>query len=165
MLPDELMGFPAAAALENWDPSVIVEGRFDHEELTLWIAPQKIVEVCRFLKEQGRFTRLSGVTAVDWFPADPQFEVVYHLHSLERNLRLRLKCRLSGEAPELDSVALVWRSANWYEREVFDLFGVVFRQHPNLRRILLPENWVGHPLRKDYPVHGYKYSYGEPGGG
>jgi len=165
MLPDELMGFPAAAALQNWDPAAIVEGRFDHGELTLWIAPFKIVEVCRFLKEQGRFTRLSGVTAVDWFPADPQFEVVYHLHSLERNQRLRLKCRLEGNSAEIDSVTGVWRSANWYEREVFDLFGVVFRQHPNLRRILLPENWVGHPLRKDYPVHGYKYSYGEPGGG
>lgn len=165
MLGDELRGLPVAAAVESWDPSVLVEGRFDRGELTLWVAPGKILEVCRFLKQQERFTRLSGVTAVDWFPKEPRFEVVYHLHSLERNQRLRLKCRLGGEPPETDSVTSVWRSANWYEREVFDLFGVVFRGHPNLRRIVLPENWVGHPLRKDYPVHGYKYSYGDSGGG
>jgi len=165
MLPDELRGFPVASSVDNWDPSVIVGGRFDRGELTLWVAPHKIVELCRFLKDQERFTRLSGVTAVDWFPADPRFEVVYHLHSLEANRRLRLKCRLGADPAEIDSVSGVWRSANWYEREVFDLFGVVFRGHPNLRRILLPDNWEGHPLRKDYPVHGYKYSYQDSGGG
>jgi len=85
--------------------------------------------------------------------------VIYHLHSLDRNQRLRLKCRLSGAAAEIDSVTGVWRSANWYEREVYDMFGVVFRNHPNLIRILMPLDWEGYPLRKDYPVHGYKYSY------
>ncbi len=164
MLPDALRGFPAALAVENWDPSVLLEGRLDCGQLTLEIAPARILEVCQFLGQQERFTRLSGVTAVDWFPKDPRFEVVYHLHSLERNQRLRLKCKLGGESPEIDSVTAVWRAANWYEREVFDLFGVVFRGHPNLRRILMPDNWAGHPLRKDYPVHGYKYSYGDSGG-
>jgi len=97
---------------------------------------------------------LSSVTAVDRYPAEPRFEVVYHLHSVERNLRVRLKCRLGGENPQIESVTSVWRGANWYEREVFDLFGIRFNGHPDLRRIMMPEDWEGHPLRKDYPVTG-----------
>jgi NADH-quinone oxidoreductase subunit C len=128
------------------------------EDLNQPIAPDRIVEVCRCLKQEKQFNRLSGITAVDRCPAEPRFEVVYLLHSLARNERLRLKCLL-GEPYEIDSVTAVWRSANWHEREVFDLFGIAFRNHPNLRRILLPDDWQGHPLRKDYPVHGYKYSY------
>ena len=100
--------------------------------------------------------RLSTVTAVDRYPAEPRFEVVYHLHSIERNERVRLKCRLEGDDPEIESVTSVWRSANWYEREVFDLFGIRFRNHPDLRRIMMPDDWEGHPLRKDYPDHGDK---------
>jgi len=96
---------------------------------------------------------------VDWHPADPRFEVVYLLHSLEKNARLRLKCWISGSQCEIDSVTGVWRGADWYEREVFDMFGIGFRNHPDLRRILMPNDWEGNPLRKDYPVHGYKYSY------
>jgi len=142
-------------------PGAIRNGKWDRGEVTLEVAPERIVEVCRFLKSERQFVRLSDVTAVDWYPQEPRFEVVYHLHSLERNERLRLKCRLPGQDPELDSVTAVWRSANWYEREVYDLFGIRFRNHPDLRRILMPEDWEGHPLRKDYPVHGYKYSYGE----
>jgi NADH-quinone oxidoreductase subunit C len=97
---------------------------------------------------------LSTVTAVDRYPAEPRFEVVYHLHSIEPCQRLRLKCRVRGEDPVIESVSSVWRSANWYEREVFDLFGIKFVNHPDLRRILLPDDWEGHPLRKDYPVMG-----------
>lgn len=129
-------------------------------ETTLIVAPERIVEICRHFKDEEKYERLSAVTCVDWHPAEPRFEVVYHLHSLTQNRRLRLKCRLSGEAPEIDSVYPVWRSADWFEREVFDLFGVRFRNHPNLTRILMPLDWEGHPLRKDYPVHGFKYSYG-----
>jgi NADH-quinone oxidoreductase subunit C len=81
------------------------------------------------------------------------------LHSLDRNTRLRLKCWVAESGCEIDSVTGVWRSANWYEREVFDMFGIAFRGHPDLRRILMPSDWEGNPLRKDYPVHGYKYSY------
>ena len=125
--------------------------------------PERIVDLCRHLKDTEKFIRLSGITAVDLHPAEPRFEVVYHLHSLERNQRIRLKCRLRGatapDIPEIDSVTSVWRSANWYEREVFDMFGIGFRNHPNLVRILMPTDWEGYPLRKDYPVHGYKYSY------
>ena len=125
--------------------------------------PAGILDLCRYLKDQEKFNRLSAVTAVDWYPAEPRFEVVYLLHSTERNQRLRVKCRLKGAStgsnPEIDSVTGVWRGANWYEREVFDLFGIVFRNHPNLVRILMPIDWEGYPLRKDYPVHGYKYGY------
>ena len=130
--------------------------RLDRGELTIEVAPGAIRDACRVAKEQLRFVRLSTVTAVDRYPAEPRFEVVYHLHSVEPYRRLRLKCRLPAAGPEIDSVTAVWRSANWYEREVYDLFGIRFRGHPDLRRILLPEEWVGHPLRKDYPVEGYK---------
>ena len=123
-------------------------------ELTVEIAPERLVEACLFLKRDSQFERLSTVTAVDRYPSEPRFEVVYHLHSVSRNERLRLKCRIAGENPEIDSTTAVWRSANWYEREVFDLFGVRFRNHPGLRRIMMPEDWEGHPLRKDYPVTG-----------
>ncbi len=128
-------------------------------ETTVIADPGRIVDLCRYLKNDEKYVRLSGITAVDWHPAEPRFEVVYHLHSLERNQRLRLKCRLSGANPEIDSACPVWRGANWYEREVYDMFGITFRNHPNLQRILLPTDWEGHPLRKDFPVHGYKYSY------
>jgi NADH-quinone oxidoreductase subunit C len=123
--------------------------------------PARIVDLCRYLKNDEKFLRLSAVTAVDWHPAEPRFEIVYQLHSIENNQRLRVKCRLLGDAPEIDSVFEVWRAADWYEREVFDMFGVTFRNHPNLVRILMPVDWEGYPLRKDYPVHGYKYSYSQ----
>jgi NADH-quinone oxidoreductase subunit C len=128
-------------------------------EQTLIADPAQIVDLCSHLKSGENFIRLSGITAVDWHPADPRFEVVYHLHSVERNQRVRVKCRVSGNSPEIDSVTSVWRAADWYEREIFDMFGITFRNHPNLQRILMPVDWEGHPLRKDYPVHGYKYSY------
>jgi NADH-quinone oxidoreductase subunit C len=123
-------------------------------ELTVEIAPEKLIEACILLKNNLHFERLSTLTAVDRYPSQPRFEVVYHLQSVACNERLRLKCRLSGEHPEIDSATVVWRSANWYEREVFDLFGIRFRNHPDLRRIMMPEDWEGHPLRKDYPVTG-----------
>ncbi len=128
-------------------------------EKTLIVEPQHIVDLCKHLKGEETYVRLSAITAVDWHPASPRFEVIYHLHSLERNQRLRLKGRLTAENPEIDSVTGVWRAADWYEREVFDMFGITFRNHPNLQRILMPLDWEGYPLRKDYPVHGYKYSY------
>jgi NADH-quinone oxidoreductase subunit C len=159
MLPDQLKDHAVASALDAEFPGAITGGHAEHNEPTLWVTPARIVEVCRFLKDRQRFVRLSAITAVDWLPADPRFEVVYLLHSLEHNQRLRLKCWLAESACEIDSVSGVWRTANWYEREVFDLFGVRFRNHPGLTRILMPSDWEGHPLRKDYPVHGHKYSY------
>ena len=154
MLPDNLREHAAAAAVEAFDTDAVAGGKYEFGELTLEVVPGKIVSVCGFLKYDQNFVRLSTVTAVDRYPAEPRFEVVYHLHCIERSQRLRLKCRLPGGNPEIESVTSVWRSANWYERETFDLFGIKFRNHPDLRRIMLPEDWVGYPLRKDYQVTG-----------
>jgi len=127
----------------------------------------KRLRLQRFKQEQTLHAAESALTvalaqlraALGCKGPEPRFEVVYHLHSTARNQRLRVKCRLGAADPEIDSVTGVWRGANWYEREVFDMFGIKFRNHPNLTRILMPVDWEGHPLRKDYPVHGYKYSY------
>jgi len=159
MLPEALLEVPAVAALQQWDAAAIAGGSEEHGEVTLLLAPEKIRGACQLLKEHQGFARLSSITAVDRYPAEPRFEVVYHLHSIENNQRIRLKCSLPGEHPEIDSVVGVWRSANWYEREVFDLFGIGFRNHPNLKRIMMPDDWEGHPLRRDYAVHGHKYDY------
>ena len=102
------------------------------------------------------FTYLSDVTGLDRAPVEPRFEVNYHLVSILRKERLRLKVRLGSAKPAVESVTSVWEGANWHEREVFDLFGVRFEGHPDLRRILLPETFEGHPLRKDFPVEGFR---------
>jgi len=128
-------------------------------ETTHIIDPNQIVAACRYFKDQENYVRLSSITAVDWLPATPRFELVYHLHSLEPYRRLRLKCKVGGDKPEIASVTSVWRAADWYEREIWDMFGIHVLNHPDLQRILMPTDWEGHPLRKDYPVHGYKYSY------
>lgn len=154
MLPDNLREHALAMAVDAFDADAVEAGKFDRNELTLEIRPAKIASVCGFLKYDQSFVRLSSVTAVDRYPAAPRFEVVYHLHSVERNDRVRLKCRLAAEDPEIESVTPVWRGAGWYEREVFDLFGIRFLNHPDLRRIMLPQDFEGHPLRKDYPVTG-----------
>jgi NADH-quinone oxidoreductase subunit C len=156
MIPDNLREQAVAAALEAFDTDAVLGGKYELGELTLEVAPAKITSVCGFLKYDQQFVRLSTVTAVDRWPTEPRFEVVYHLHSVERNERVRVKCRVSGEQPSIDSVTGVWHGANWYEREVFDLFGIQFVGHPNLTRILMPEDWEGHPLRKDYPVTGQR---------
>jgi NADH-quinone oxidoreductase subunit C len=158
VLPEVIAENPSALAVYQQLPEAIVDAKADLGELTLGIAPAQIVDVCRVLKNTVGFERLSAVTAVDWWPREPRFEVVYLLHSIQKNARLRMNVRLT-ENEDIDSVCSVWRGANWYEREVFDLFGIRFRNHPNLERIMMPTDWEGHPLRKDYPVHGHKYSY------
>ena len=164
MPTDQVKDMRVTKALSTSLPGAVVDGKFAFNELTLEIDPARIGEVAAFLKNKDRFIRLAAVTAVDLYPMEPRFEVVYHLHSMPRpglteDERLRLKCRLGGDAPSIDSVFSVWRAADWYEREVFDLFGVSFNGHPNLTRILMPTDWVGHPLRKDFPIHGHKYDY------
>jgi NADH-quinone oxidoreductase subunit C len=154
MLPEALRERALALAVEAFDADAITGGKYERGELTLEVAPAKITSVCGFLKYDQKFVRLSTVTAVDRYPAEPRFELVYHLHSIERKERVRLKCRLRGDHTEIDSVTSVWAGANWYEREVFDLFGIKFLNHPDLRRIMMPDDWKGHPLRKDYPVTG-----------
>jgi NADH-quinone oxidoreductase subunit C len=157
MISDEIQSHPDAAALMAANSGYLADAKLDRGELTLIVPPEHIIAVCQILKSKQEYVRLSTVTGVDWYPAEPRFEVVYHLHSLSRNVRLRVKCKLPSANPEIDSVTGVWRSANWYERETFDLFGVRFRNHPDLTRIMMPNDWDGYPLRKDYPVTGTRY--------
>jgi NADH-quinone oxidoreductase subunit C len=158
MIPEELQHVPFVQALAAREGTLLAAA-VSHGESTLEIAPEAIEHVCRILKQQFQFVRLSSITATDWYPMEPRFHVTYHLHALETNQRVRLIAKAGGDHPEIDSVFPVWRAADWYEREVFDLFGIRFRNHPNLRRIMMPDDWNGHPLRKDFPVHGHKYSY------
>jgi NADH-quinone oxidoreductase subunit C len=123
-------------------------------QLSVRVDPARVVDVCDFLRREPEtsFNYLSDLTCVHYpMRADGPFEIVYNLYSIPRNERVRLKASLN-EDPEVESVTAVWPSANWMEREVYDLFGVRFKNHPDLRRILLPPDWEGHPLRKDYPL-------------
>lgn len=159
MLPAEILALPTPAAIQEWDPGALSGASLERGDLVLWTTRERIVDLCRFLKEQRQFTRLSAVTCIDRYPVEPRFEVVYLLHSIPNNERLRLKVAIHSADASMPSVCGVWSGANWYEREVFDMFGVRFEGHPDLRRILMPDYWQGHPLRKDFPVHGHKYSY------
>jgi NADH-quinone oxidoreductase subunit C len=160
VLPELVAENTTAVLIDSRLPDAIVNATAAADGPVLGVAREFIIPVCRLLKEEAGFERLSAVTAVDWWPRDPRFEVIYLLHSLRNAMRLRLSVRV-GEETEIDSVTQVWHSANWYEREVFDLFGIRFRNHPNLERIMMPADWEGHPLRKDYPVDGHRYSYSD----
>ncbi len=122
-------------------------------DLTAEGKPDRIVDVCRFLRDDAElaFDFLADLTAVDYLGSTPRFEVVYHLKSLTRGHRLRVKTRVPEDGAQLDSVVGVWRGADWLERETWDLYGIRFEGHPDLRRIYLYEEFEGHPLRKDYP--------------
>jgi NADH-quinone oxidoreductase subunit C len=125
-------------------------------QVSVIVAPERIVEVCRALRDEFGFDILSEVTAVDYWPQEePRFHVIYQARSLPRNLILGLRVPLNGNYPSLDSVTGVYCNANWFERELWDMFGIRMEGHPDLRRILMPEDWQGHPLRKDYPL-GYE---------
>jgi NADH-quinone oxidoreductase subunit C len=144
--------------LRAWSPNAISEVIEFRGETTV-VVPRKVLrevaERCRSDKDL-QFNLLSDATSVDRFPLEPRFEVNYHLVSIPRRDRLRLQVRLSSDDPALDSLVTVWPGANWLEREIFDLMGIRFNGHPDLRRILMPEDWEGYPLRKDYPVEGYR---------
>jgi len=157
-MPESLDNHPALVKLREFDPAAVEEAREFRGEITLYIRSTRLRSVCEFLRDTPglNFKYLSDVTAVDLYPNEPRFEVVYHLLDLETFRRLRLKVRLSGDDPRVDSVVPVWPGANAFEREVFDLLGIRFEGHPFLRRILMPEDWEGHPLRKDYPTTGYR---------
>ena len=134
----------------------LLEVKAWRNETTVVLAPQDLVRVCRFLRDEPdlAFDFLSDVTGVDRMmlpESSPRFEVVYHVYSLQYRRRLRLKVRV-GNGQAVPTVTDLWPTANWHEREVYDLFGVPFEGHPDLRRILTPDDWEGHPLRKDYPV-------------
>jgi len=157
-MPSQLDSNLALQNLQGFDPEAVVNTQAFRGEVTFFIRPDRLRSTCEFLRDARdlSFRFLADLTAVDHYPNEPRFEVVYHLLSLEANQRLRLKVRVSGEDPKVDSLVSVWPAANAFEREVFDLFGIRFEGHPYLRRILLPEDWEGHPLRKDYPTEGYR---------
>jgi len=139
-------------------PQAVVETVEFRSEQTIVLLPEHLVAVCNYLQKQLQYTFLSSVTAVDWLERVPRFDVVYHLLSIPRFSELRLKVRvgqLGDEHPSVPTVTAVWPGANWYEREVYDLFGITFAGHPDLRRILMPIDWTTYPLRKDYPLTGF----------
>jgi NADH-quinone oxidoreductase subunit C len=148
---------------ENNSAVVSIRGRFTESiieirefrgEVTVTVKKEDITEICRFLKENLGYNFLTDVAAVDYLGKEPRFMMVYHLYSLPKRERIRLKSPVAESDPSIDSLVPLWKTANWLEREVFDLFGITFNNHPDLRRILMPNDWVGHPLRKDYPLQG-----------
>ncbi len=165
MISETAAAHPIVTALQRESSSWLVSAIVALGELTLEVEADRVVHVCRFLREEKAFNRISTITAVDRYPVEPRFEVVYHLYSVTLKQRVRVRARVDSTNPEIDSVIPVWEGANWYEREVFDLFGIRFRNHPEMTRILMPEGWEGHPLRRDYPVHGHRYDYAETEGG
>jgi NADH-quinone oxidoreductase subunit C len=155
---EQLKEHPAIARLLAWNTASVAGAKFDRGETSIYIERSALREACVLLRDDPKcaFNFLSDVTCVDWHPSEPRFEVVYQLLSIPKKERVRLKVRLEGSSPVVESVTSVWPAANYFEREVFDLFGVRFNGHPYLRRLLMPEDWEGHPLRKDYPVEGYR---------
>ena len=135
--------------------SLAIDAKYDRDELTITVTRENVIAACQALQQAG-YNFLETVTAVDWYPSEPRFHITYHILSHALKQRIRLVVRLDSEDASIDSIVTVWPSANFYEREVFDLFGVHFGGHPNLRRIMMPEDWNGNPLRKDYPVEGYR---------
>jgi NADH-quinone oxidoreductase subunit C len=146
---------PAVKAILAWNPQALTEAKFDRNELTLTIAAEEIRLAAAAVQAAG-YNFFEDMTAVDWFPSSPRFQLSYHILSHCYRERIRLRVLLEEASPTVESITPVWPAANFYEREVFDLFGIRFEKHPNLRRILMPDDWVGHPLRKDYPVEGYR---------
>lgn len=140
--------------LEAALPGIEAEVVTSVDQPAIHVGAGRLPEVMTALRDLPHFAfvLLSDLTAVDWWPGEPRFEVVYHLASIEHRARLRVKVRVPGEKASVPTVRTIWPVADWLEREVWDFFGIVFDGHPDLRRLLMPEDWEGHPLRKDYPV-------------
>lgn len=129
----------------------IGEATLDRKQAIVVVQPERFLDVCDYLRTEEKFDFLTDLTAVDWYGREKRFDLILNLYSFSHNQRLRLKVPL-GEDAHCPSVAGLWGTANWLERECFDMFGIVFDGHPDLRRILLPDGWKGHPLRKDYDI-------------
>jgi len=142
---------PAVKALAE----LATDAKFDRNELTITVARESIVAACEAVKTAG-YNFFEDVTAVDWYPQEPRFQLSYHIVSYSLKQRVRLVVQLDSADLTAPSITSAWPSANFYEREVFDLFGIHFAGHPGLTRIMMPEDWEGYPLRKDYPVEGYR---------
>ena len=152
---DTLPDHPAVKAIVNWNAGACTDAKVDRGELTLTVSPPLIREACATLRAAG-YNFFDDMTAVDWHPATPRFQLSYHLLSHGFKEYVRLCARVDEADPSVPSITPIWPAANFYEREVFDLFGIRFEGHPDLRRIMMPDDWKGHPLRKDYPVEGYR---------
>jgi NADH-quinone oxidoreductase subunit C len=146
-------GSRALRALVDAMPDAVRETHAHCGDATALVDAAKILDVMRFLRDtpELEFDMLTDVTAVDYLGQQPRFEMVYHLYSLGKNRRLRVKARVPEQPAEIDTLSELWSSANWMEREVYDMYGIRFKGHPDLRRLLLYEEFEGHPLRKDYP--------------
>lgn len=157
-MPQEIDKISPVRKLQEWDARTVAEVIESRGETTIVIAREQLLKVAGYLATEPalKFSFLSDITTVDRFPMEPRFEVNYQLLSIDNALRLRLKVKLSGSDPVIPSVFGIWPTADWHERENFDLFGIRFEGHPNLRRIVMPDEWEGHPLRKDYPTEGYR---------
>ena len=140
--------------LRAWNASAVSEVIEFHGETTAVVPRELLRATAEHCRAHLQFNYLSDATSVDRFPVEPRFELNYHLLSIPHRKVLRLRVRAHGHDPVVPSVTTIWCTANWHEREIFDLFGVRFEGHPDLRRILMPEDWEGYPLRKDYPVEG-----------
>lgn len=152
---DGLPDHPALKAILAWNPAALEDARFEYNELTLAIAADKIREACAVVQAAG-YNFFEDMTAVDWYPAVPRFQLSYHILSHAFKERIRLRIMVDEAHAVVETITAVWAGANYYEREVFDLFGINFEGHPDMRRIMMPDDWKGHPLRKDYPVEGYR---------
>ncbi len=151
----DLMGL--ANILRETFPNAVQDIVEFRGEATVVVDPKSIVEVAAYCRDTDgfEFNLLSDLAGIDYYPAEPRFGISYVLYSLPLNHTLRLKVFLPGANPVVDTLTTVWLGANWLEREVYDMFGVTFTGHPDLRRILMPFDWTGYPLRKDYPL-GYE---------
>jgi len=145
----------AMKKLEEKFPGSVMEVKIFREEVTITVQRKDILGICKFLNSDPdlQFQMLTDLCGVDFFPEQPRFEVIYLLYSMKKKQRLRLKIKV-GDSESVSSVESIWKAANWLEREVYDLFGISFDNHPDLRRILLWEGYEGYPLRKDFPVEG-----------
>lgn len=145
----------AVKKLKEVFPNSILGSYSFRDENTVIVKKEDIVDVCRFLKTSPElsFDFLSDLCGVDYMGREPRFDVVYHLFSINKRHRIRLKAMV-GEGEKIPSVVGVWKTADWHEREAYDLLGIIFDGHPNLTRILMSDDWDGHPLRKDYPLKG-----------
>src|SRR5579872_98676 len=152
----QLQERPVVAALLAWNRSAVQEVKLDRDELSIYLTRESLRSAFQHLRSKGLFNFLSDLTCADFHPREPRFEMAYHLLSHARKERFRLKARLDGSDAVLESLTPIWPAANFYEREVFDLFGIHFLGHPDPRRIMLPDDWKVLPLRRDYPVEVYR---------
>lgn len=148
------MSQAAVAKLNGAFSASVLEVKEYRDEVTVTVKKKDIVAICQFLKDEAGYNFLCDLCGVDYFGQEPRFMVVYNMYNIDTKERLRIKVPVTEEDATVDTVCTVWSTANWHERECWDLMGIAFNNHPDLRRILMPADWEGHPLRKDYPLQG-----------